>query len=89
MRSSDHTRQDKRPHKSWLWHSIVGHHVIECLLFFGIFIPALNIWIGRLSSWLVRDKTLSIDDSLNLFNIDCKVRATPSFLVPCTLTRQP
>jgi len=79
MRSSDLTRQHKRPQRSWLWHSVVVHHVIECLLFLGILFPALNIWIGRFFSWLVRDKTLSIDDSLNLFNIDCKVRATPSF----------
>ena len=77
MRSSDPTRQPKRPQRSWLWHSSVIYHVIECLLFLGIFIPSLNIWIGRFSSWLVRDETPSIDDSLNLFNIDCKVRTTP------------
>jgi len=79
MRSSDPARQHKRPQKSWLWHSSLVYHVIECLLFLGIFITTLNVWIGRFSSWLVRDKTLSIDDSLSLFNIDCKVRATPSF----------
>jgi sugar-1,4-lactone oxidase-like protein len=77
------TQDHKRPHKSWFWHSLVGHHVIECLLFFGIFIPALNIWIGRSSSWLVRDKTLSIDDSLNVFNIDCKIlHYTTEWAVP-------
>jgi len=53
---------------------LIGYHVIQWLLFLGIFIPPLNIWIGRFSSWLVRDKTLSVDDSLNVFNIDCKYR---------------
>jgi L-gulonolactone oxidase len=82
MRSSDPIRQPKRPQRSWLWHSLVIYHVIECLLFVGIFFPTLNIWIGRFSSWLVRDKTLSVDDSLNLFNIDCEVRH-PLFLFLC------
>jgi L-gulonolactone oxidase len=83
LRSSDlthtHTQQHKRPQASWLWHSLIGYHVIQFLLFLGIFVPRLNVWIGRFSSWLVRDKTVSIDDSLNLFNIDCKVRATRPF----------
>jgi len=70
----DKTREPKRPVKSWLWHSLVGYHVIQLLLFLGILIPHLNIWIGRLSSWLVRDKAISVDDSLNVFNIDCKYR---------------
>jgi len=70
----DKTHKSKRPHKSWLWHSLIGYHVIQLLLFLGIFIPPLNVWIGRFSSWLIRDKTISIDDSLNVFNIDCKYR---------------
>ncbi|KAF8494862.1 L-gulonolactone/D-arabinono-1,4-lactone oxidase [Russula emetica] len=77
------TYEPKRPQRSWLWHSFVVYHVIECLLFLGIFIPTLNIWIGRLCSWLVRDKTPSVDDSLNLFNIDCKrLQYTTEWAVP-------
>ncbi|KAH9982004.1 L-gulonolactone/D-arabinono-1,4-lactone oxidase [Russula compacta] len=68
------TEEYKQPQTSWLWHSVIGYHVIQFLLFLGIFIPRLNIWIGQFSSWLVRDKTLSIDTSLNLFNMDCKYR---------------
>jgi L-gulonolactone oxidase len=83
MRSSDITRQPKRPQRSWLWHSLVIYHVIECLLFLGIFLPVLNIWIGRFCSWLAQEKTVSIDDSLNLFNIDCKVRTNPLFPFLC------
>ena len=66
-------RQPRRPLQSWLWHSLMGYHVIQFLLFLGLFIPRCNIWTGWLSSWLVRDKTISVDDSLNVFNIDCKV----------------
>lgn len=70
----DKTQEPRRPLQSWLWHSLMGHHVIQFLLFLGIFISRLNIWVGWVSSWLVRDKTVSIDDSLNVFNIDCKYR---------------
>ncbi|KAI0270642.1 L-gulonolactone/D-arabinono-1,4-lactone oxidase [Gloeopeniophorella convolvens] len=67
------TSESKRPLGSWLWHSLIGYHVIQFLLFIGLLVPRVNIWIGQLSSWLVKDKTISVDDSLNLFNIDCKV----------------
>jgi len=52
----------------------MGHHIIQFLLFLGLFIPRFNIWTGWFSSWLVRDKTVSVDDSLSVFNIDCKYR---------------
>ncbi|KAI9512147.1 L-gulonolactone/D-arabinono-1,4-lactone oxidase [Russula earlei] len=68
----DKTQEDKRPQRSWLWDSLVGYHLLQFLIFLGIFIPRLNIWIGQFSSWLFTDKTLSVDDSLNVFNIDCK-----------------
>ncbi|KAI0289644.1 L-gulonolactone/D-arabinono-1,4-lactone oxidase [Russula brevipes] len=81
----DKTQQHKRPQASWLWHSLIGYHVIQFLLFLGIFVPRLNVWIGLFSSWLVRDKTVSIDDSLNLFNIDCKYpQYTIEWAVPYT-----
>ncbi|KAH9033110.1 L-gulonolactone/D-arabinono-1,4-lactone oxidase [Lactarius pseudohatsudake] len=72
--SMDKTQEPRHPLQSWLWHSLMGYHVIQFLLFLGLFIPRFNIWIGWFSSWLVRDKTVSVDDSLNVFNIDCKYR---------------
>lgn len=73
-------RQPTRPLQSWLWHSLMGYHVIQFLLFLGIFIPPVNIWIGRFSSWLLGDKTISVDHSLNVFNIDCKVLPLSLFI---------
>jgi len=32
------------------------------------------------TAWLVSNRTVSVDDSLNLFNLDCKVRAGPRFI---------
>jgi len=50
--------------------------------------PCLNVWIGRFSSWLVRDKTVSVDDSLKVFNIDCKYRQyTIEWAVPYSLAQ--
>jgi hypothetical protein len=72
--------QPKRPLQSWLWHSLIGYHVIQFFLFLGLFIPRFNIWTGWFSSWLIRDKTISVDDSLNVFNIDCKVFSLSLFL---------
>lgn len=68
----------------------MGYHVIQFLLFLGLFLPRFNIWIGWFSSWLVGDKTISVDHSLNLFNIDCKVLPLSFVSLPCcTLTPSP
>lgn len=72
---------------SWLWHSLIGYHVVQFLLLLGRFIPPLNIWIGRFTSWLVNNRTVSVDNSLNIFNLDCKVRSMSiaPFLISCSV----
>ncbi|THH09898.1 hypothetical protein EW146_g8541 [Bondarzewia mesenterica] len=79
----DKTKEPKRPVGSWLWHSLIGFHVVQFLLFLGRYILPLNIWIGKFTSWLVKDKTISVDDSLNIFNLDCKYRQhTTEWAIP-------
>ncbi|KAA1466843.1 L-gulonolactone/D-arabinono-1,4-lactone oxidase [Dentipellis sp. KUC8613] len=68
------TNEPKRRVASWLWHSLVGYHVVQILILLGRFVPALNLFIGRFTSWLVRDTTVAVDDSLEIFNLDCKYR---------------
>ncbi|KAI0033034.1 L-gulonolactone/D-arabinono-1,4-lactone oxidase [Vararia minispora EC-137] len=70
----DKSIEPKRPLHSWLWHSFVGYHVVQLLLFIGLLLPSFNISVGRFTSWLVRNRTVAVDDSLNVFNIDCKYR---------------
>lgn len=71
--------QPKNPGQSFLWHSLVGFHLVQFLFFLGIYLPALNPHIARLSAWLDRDTTVTVDDSWRVFNLDCKVRPlTPS-----------
>ncbi|KAL1938959.1 hypothetical protein VTO73DRAFT_11112 [Trametes versicolor] len=70
--SSNRTSEPRKPVGTWLWHSVVGFHLLQFLLFIARYIPALNLWIGRFMAWLVRDRTVTVDDSHRVFNIDCK-----------------
>ena len=69
---ADHP-QPRRPASNWLWHSFMGHHVIQFLLFIGRYFLFLNYWIGCFAAWLIRDKTIGVDDSHRIFNVDCRV----------------
>lgn len=65
--------QPKNPAGTWLWHSLLGYHIIQFLFYIGRFFPSVNPSICRLSAWLDRDKTVTVDDSWRVFNLDCKV----------------
>ena len=60
---------------SFLWHSLVGYHLVQFLFFLGRYLLWLNPWICRLCAWLDRATTVTVDDSWRVFNLDCKVRA--------------
>jgi L-gulonolactone oxidase len=78
----NHTpQQPTNPLHSWLWHSFVGYHVVQLLLFVGILMPWFNLWVARFTAWLVNERTETVDDSLNVFNMDCKVRNTGASLL--------
>ncbi|KAI0830142.1 L-gulonolactone/D-arabinono-1,4-lactone oxidase [Trametes gibbosa] len=70
--SSNRTSEPRNPVGTWLWHSLLGYHVLQFFLFVGRYIPSFNLWIGRFMAWLVRDRTVTVDDSHRVFNIDCK-----------------
>ncbi|KAI0776828.1 L-gulonolactone/D-arabinono-1,4-lactone oxidase [Trametes elegans] len=69
---ANRTAEPRKPAETWLWHSLVGFHFLQLLLFLGRYLPDLNIWTARFAAWLVRDKTVTVDDSHRVFNIDCK-----------------
>jgi hypothetical protein len=58
---------------SWLWHSLLGYHVVQFLFFIGRYFLFLNPYIGRFGAWLLRDPTVGVDDSHLIFNVDCRV----------------
>lgn len=65
--------QPRAPVGNWLYDSLLGWHVIQFLLFLGRYFLSLNIWIGRFAAWLVSEKTVAVDDSFRIFNVDCRV----------------
>ncbi|KAI8972568.1 L-gulonolactone/D-arabinono-1,4-lactone oxidase [Trametes punicea] len=81
--SSDRTSEPRNPVGTWLWHSLVGYHLLQFLLFLARYVPILNIWTGRFMAWLVRNRTVTVDDSHRVFNIDCKYpQYTTEWAVP-------
>jgi len=65
--------QAKHPANSWFWHSLLGYHLVQFILFVARYLLFLNFWTGCFAAWLVREKTLGIDDSHVIFNVDCRV----------------
>ncbi|KAH8101328.1 L-gulonolactone/D-arabinono-1,4-lactone oxidase [Cristinia sonorae] len=68
----DRTLEPKNPPTTWLWHSLLGYHLIQFLFFLGRFLPFLNAWTCRYSVWLDRASSVAVDDSWRIFNVDCK-----------------
>ncbi|KAF9006947.1 gulonolactone oxidase Lgo1 [Cyathus striatus] len=66
------TEYPKNPAGSWLWHTALGHHVIQFLLFIGRYVLSLNPWIANFACWLVSAKTVGVDDGYRIFNVDCR-----------------
>jgi L-gulonolactone oxidase len=73
--------QPKAPVGSWLWHSLIGSHLVQLLLFVARYFLFVNIWVGRFAAWLVREKTVAVDDSHRIFNVDCRVSVSTTCCV--------
>lgn len=65
--------QDEVPAGSWLWHRLVGYHVIQLLLFIGRYFLFVNTWAARLAEWLISGDTVGVDVSHRIFNVECRV----------------
>ncbi|KAH8114844.1 L-gulonolactone/D-arabinono-1,4-lactone oxidase [Phellopilus nigrolimitatus] len=87
--AADRTRENANPAGSWLWHSFFGHHIVQLLLFLGRFWLRINTWTGLFSEWLIRGKSIGIDDSYRIFNVDCRYpQYTTEWAVPLVNARQ-
>lgn len=69
---ADRTTEPKKPAGSWLWHSFLGYHVVQLLLFLGRFFLFLNPWIANFACWLISNKSIGVDDGHHIFNVDCR-----------------
>ncbi|KAH0833971.1 D-arabinono-1,4-lactone oxidase-domain-containing protein [Lanmaoa asiatica] len=79
--SADRTVEPKRAVGSWLWHSLLGFHVLQFILFLGRYFLSLNVFATRFAAWLVHDQVVAVDDSYRIFNMD--VRVSFLFRPPC------
>ncbi|KAJ8516207.1 hypothetical protein ONZ45_g6482 [Pleurotus djamor] len=77
---SNRTEEPARPSSSWLWHSLMGYHLVQMLLFIGRFFTRVNVWTCRFASWLVNSKTVGVDVSHAIFNVEC--RHTTEWAIP-------
>lgn len=66
--------QDIDPAGSWFWHRFCGYHLIQLMLFVGRFLLFVNTWAGVFAEWLISSKTVGVDVSDRIFNVDCRVR---------------
>ncbi|KAF9529067.1 gulonolactone oxidase Lgo1 [Crepidotus variabilis] len=85
---SNRTAEPKSPAGSWWWHTFLGHHVVQILLFIARYISNLNSWVANFACWLVSAETVGIDDSLKIFNVDCRYpQYTTEWAIPYENTR--
>ncbi|TFK49972.1 L-gulonolactone D-arabinono-1,4-lactone oxidase [Heliocybe sulcata] len=65
-------RTDKCRHVSggWFWSTLVGYHMVQFLMFLGLYLPNLNACAAYIVSWLIQEKTTAVDDSFRIFNVE-------------------
>jgi len=85
---SDRTREPKQLMGSTFWDYIVGHHAVQFLLFLSLWMPDLVFFVGRLKVWLIGGKSVRVDDSYKVFNLDCDVpQYTSEWSIPYSESR--
>ncbi|KIM41903.1 hypothetical protein M413DRAFT_445112 [Hebeloma cylindrosporum] len=81
--SANRTAEPKNPAGSWWWHSFLGHHVVQMLLFNARYFLPLNTWVANFACWLVDGDSVGVDDSHKIFNVDCRYpQHTTEWAVP-------
>ncbi|KAJ3729165.1 L-gulonolactone D-arabinono-1,4-lactone oxidase [Lentinula guzmanii] len=77
------THETKRPGGSWFYDSFMGFHIVQLLLFLGIYLHIFNTLAVFLASWLVSAGSSRVDDSYRVFNVDCRyLQHTTEWAIP-------
>ncbi|KAF9649552.1 L-gulonolactone D-arabinono-1,4-lactone oxidase [Thelephora ganbajun] len=85
---SDRTTEPKQLIGDWFWDHLIGYHVLQFLLFISLWLPDLVFLIGRLKVWLMGGKSVRIDDSYKVFNVDCNFpQYTSEWSIPYSSSR--
>ncbi|KAJ7584840.1 D-arabinono-1,4-lactone oxidase-domain-containing protein [Mycena floridula] len=84
---ANRTSEPRKPVGSWLWHSLMGFHAVQLMLFLGRFLPTINTWTTRFACWLVSTPTIGVDNSYNIFNVECRYpQFTTEWAIPYSNT---
>jgi len=51
----------------------MGYHVQQAIVFASLWIRSLNPWTQYFAVWLAGGDSVTVDDSYNIFNMDCLV----------------
>lgn len=54
---------------------------MQFFLFIGRFFLVVNTWTAIFAEWITRGETIGVDDSHQIFNVDCRVRHRPFNLI--------
>ncbi|KAH6911962.1 D-arabinono-1,4-lactone oxidase-domain-containing protein [Coprinopsis sp. MPI-PUGE-AT-0042] len=68
---SNRTLEPANPGQLNWAHWVLGHHLVQFMLFLGRWFQSLNPMICRFVCWMGREKSIGVDDSHRIFNIDC------------------
>ncbi|KAL0579389.1 D-arabinono-1,4-lactone oxidase [Marasmius crinis-equi] len=83
QKTANRTHEDKIPRYNWVRDTFFGYHVVQFLLFLGLYSPTVTAWTTRFSCWLEGSGVTEIDASYRVFNFDCKYRQhTTEWAIP-------
>jgi len=71
LSQSNRTYEPAKPKPSWFWDVLISSHLLQFLLFLGIFVPQINRWTSCFFAWLSSMVMERVDDSFAVFNVDC------------------
>ncbi|KZT53648.1 L-gulonolactone/D-arabinono-1,4-lactone oxidase [Calocera cornea HHB12733] len=87
---ADHTMQEPNVvPSSFLRDKLVGFHLIQFLLFLGLYLPSILPTVARFACWLRRPQGTTINDSWKIFNLDVFIKQyTAEWAIPHTNAKQ-
>ncbi|KAF9048042.1 gulonolactone oxidase Lgo1 [Hymenopellis radicata] len=77
------TQEPKTIDGSWFWDILMAFHVLQLILFIGRYISAVTNFAGHFICWLGGPRSVRVDDSHRIFNLDCLfLQYTTEWAVP-------
>ncbi|GLB44623.1 putative D-arabinono-1,4-lactone oxidase [Lyophyllum shimeji] len=79
----DRSKEPRNPAENWWRNWLFGHHVTQFFMFIARYFLFLNTWISHWICWLISARTIGVDDSHIIFNVDCRYpQHTTEWAVP-------